>query len=386
MYFMEGLVTFVIMSSIGIHEMFGMFRCMRRKEKLRSEVGDKQKDPVMLLNKMDLSVLRQKFRGSVLGALSGDCLGAAYQGEPPMTPGNTVILQKRFDTLEGPEFKGKVRPSAANRRKLRRRRRQQQRSGALETLVETASETEVGGTGGAQRAEKRFHLEHNPSSPHNRLKEKKHKRGDQGTYAQNKLNQTQSNSNVNSVKLAVIPQSYPNQKLDAGGVTEVKKLLKEAILALPDGVKAPTFDGVWERDGAVVVNCTDKPTENWLKTLFPENKISGHAVHVVSLSELTKKHSIVVYVEDPEITSQEALCFLEKQNKGLMASKWVVVRGSETKDAKNSNFVALIDHSALAGLKACNFRPHCGLQKATVRELGQDRSGEKKAGTVGVPE
>ncbi|XP_015127905.1 ADP-ribose glycohydrolase ARH3 isoform X2 [Diachasma alloeum] len=88
--------------------MFGMFRCMRRKEKLRSEVGDKQKDPVMLLNKMDLSVLRQKFRGSVLGALSGDCLGAAYQGEPPMTPGNTVILQKRFDTLEGPEFKAPV--------------------------------------------------------------------------------------------------------------------------------------------------------------------------------------------------------------------------------------------------------------------------------------
>lgn len=62
--------------------------------------------PVMLLNKMDLSLLRNKFRGCMLGALSGDCLGSAYEGEDPLSPGETVILQKRFDKLEGPNFTG----------------------------------------------------------------------------------------------------------------------------------------------------------------------------------------------------------------------------------------------------------------------------------------
>ncbi|THK33074.1 putative odorant receptor 98b [Diachasma alloeum] len=142
-----------------------------------------------------------------------------------------------------------------------------------------------------------------------------------------------------------MPQLYPDQNLDPGGVTEVRKLLKWAILALPDGAKAPTFDGVWERDGAVVVNCTDEITGNWLKSLFPESKISGHTIHVVSLSERPKKHRVVVHVEDPEITSQEALCFLEKQNKGLMTSNLllahVIFNRNETYDLSQTAYPAI---------------------------------------------
>ncbi|XP_063978442.1 ADP-ribosylhydrolase ARH3-like isoform X2 [Diachasmimorpha longicaudata] len=93
-----------------LYEMFELLRRMRRGRMECSDVDDKQKAPAMLLNKMDLAILRQKFRGSILGALSGDCLGSAYEGDPPMTPGNTVILQKRFDTLEGVDFKAPVIP------------------------------------------------------------------------------------------------------------------------------------------------------------------------------------------------------------------------------------------------------------------------------------
>ncbi|KZC15068.1 PREDICTED: poly(ADP-ribose) glycohydrolase ARH3-like [Dufourea novaeangliae] len=58
--------------------------------------------------KMDLSLLKSKFRGSLLGALIGDCLGSSYENEEILTTGMKLILQRSFDKLEGPMFKAPV--------------------------------------------------------------------------------------------------------------------------------------------------------------------------------------------------------------------------------------------------------------------------------------
>lgn len=55
---------------------------------------------------MDLLLLRSKFRGSMLGVLIGDCLGSPYETEELLTNGMKIILQRSFDKLEGPAFKG----------------------------------------------------------------------------------------------------------------------------------------------------------------------------------------------------------------------------------------------------------------------------------------
>lgn len=60
------------------------------------------------MSEMDLSLLRSKFRGSMLGALIGDCLGCPYQDEELLTTGMKIILQRSFDKLEGPMFRGKL--------------------------------------------------------------------------------------------------------------------------------------------------------------------------------------------------------------------------------------------------------------------------------------
>ncbi|KAK0090315.1 hypothetical protein PV325_001546 [Microctonus aethiopoides] len=57
---------------------------------------------------MDLSLLSKKFRGSMLGALTGDCLGSPYENDEPLSTASKVILQKSFDKLEGPSFKAPV--------------------------------------------------------------------------------------------------------------------------------------------------------------------------------------------------------------------------------------------------------------------------------------
>lgn len=56
--------------------------------------------------KMELALLRSKFRGSMLGVLVGDCIGSPYEGEETLTPGMKTVLQQSFDKLERVEFKG----------------------------------------------------------------------------------------------------------------------------------------------------------------------------------------------------------------------------------------------------------------------------------------
>lgn len=57
---------------------------------------------------MDLQLLRSKFRGSMLGVVTGDCLGSPYESEDLLTTGMKLILQKSLDKLEGPIYKAPV--------------------------------------------------------------------------------------------------------------------------------------------------------------------------------------------------------------------------------------------------------------------------------------
>lgn len=53
---------------------------------------------------MESNLMRSKFRGSLLGVVIGDCLGSSYEGEYNIS---RVVLQRYFDKLTGPYFKGK---------------------------------------------------------------------------------------------------------------------------------------------------------------------------------------------------------------------------------------------------------------------------------------
>lgn len=56
--------------------------------------------------KTDLTLLRRKFRGSMLGVLTGDCLGSPYENDDTLSSGEKIVLQQSIDKLEGPSYKG----------------------------------------------------------------------------------------------------------------------------------------------------------------------------------------------------------------------------------------------------------------------------------------
>lgn len=65
-----------------------------------------------------------------------------------------------------------------------------------------------------------------------------------------------------------------------------------------------------------------------------------------------------MHVEKPDLTAEESNRLLDRQNAGLASGEWLVVRGSESRDAKSSHYAALIPGRSLNVLKACSLRPH----------------------------
>ena len=49
-----------------------------------------------------------------------------------------------------------------------------------------------------------------------------------------------------------------------------------------------------------------------------------------------------MHVEDPEMSVKETLELPDRQNKGLASGEWVVVRGSESRDATSAHFATLM--------------------------------------------
>jgi len=89
---------------------------------------------------------------------------------------------------------------------------------------------------------------------------------------------------------------------------------------------------------------------------------------------------VVVHVEKPDLSAEEALRLLGRQNAGLATGDWIVTRGSVSMDATSTHFACLIGDQSLDALKSCNFRPSCSLGWASVRLL--ERECDRKPETV----
>lgn len=219
------------------------------------------------------------------------------------------------------------------------------------------------------KASKRSKPEHNTPSPSEERQGKKPKISDRGSYAQ---------ATKGLVRLALVLEGYPDRKLGASEVVLIRKLIKGRILDLSMGAKAPTFTGSWERDGALVFGCADEQTGDWLKSLSSETKIGESSLRALPLDELPRRRRVVVHVDEPDVTVEEAVTLLDKQNVGLAAGEWVVARESVSRDASCAHFACLVGDSSVEALKACNFRPFCGTGRATVRLHDKDRKGESR--------
>jgi len=80
-------------------------------------------------------------------------------------------------------------------------------------------------------------------------------------------------------------------------------------------------------------------------------------------------------VEETDLIAEETIKFLDRQNSDLIAGKWVVVKGSKSRDAKSAHFTALVGDAFLETLKNCSFKSFCRLGRTTVKLLDKECSG-----------
>lgn len=174
------------------------------------------------------------------------------------------------------------------------------------------------------------------------------------------------------VKVAIVPIAYPDRQLNKQESDELKEHVEGRILGLARGARAPTFKGTYDRDGAIIFNCTDEQTSIWLKTLTSEFSLkNGTQLRVLRIDELPKRHRVMVHVENPKMPIKDILELLDRQNSGL-ENNWIIVKDSENRDATSTYFAALIRDGTLRVLRTLNFKPFCGLGQATVRLVEED--------------
>lgn len=276
----------------------------------------------------------------------------------------------RTDSI-GDSPKIRVRYSGAARRRYKKQLQKEKEATETQT-----SSTEVMPNSKAEGIEapvvtpKRVCPELSIPSPTDTHQSKRLKISDQESYVQ---------AIKSIVKLALTLEDYPDKKLAAEECNMIRKLIRERILELPEDTKAPTFSGSWERDGALVFTCADEQSGNWLKRLSSDLKLGESSLRVLPLDELPKRHRVVVHVEEPDVSAEEVLRLLCKQNADLATSDWIVIRGSKSRDATNTHFACLVRDSSLEALKACNFRPFCGLGRATVKLLEKEHKRDSES-------
>jgi len=258
--------------------------------------------------------------------------------------------------------KVRVRYSGAARRRYKKQQLQREKEAAQTSPIEVVPNSETGEEEAPAVTSKRARPELSTPSPTD-IQGKRPKISDQESYAPKGF-----------VKLALTLEGYPDKRLGAGECSMTRKLIRKRILELPEDTKAPTFSGSWERDGALVFTCVDEQSGDWLKNLSSDLKLGENSLRVLSVDELPKRHRVVVHVEEPDVSAEEALRLLGKQNMGLATNDWIVIKGSESRDATSTHFACLIGDPSLEALKACNFRPFCGLGRATVRLLEKEDS------------
>jgi len=212
--------------------------------------------------------------------------------------GVAPLWSERPEECNSGALKTRVRYSGAARRRYKKQL--QKEGGATKAQIPPAEADSSPGpsSGGAPTvALKRARPGNNTPSPIDTRQGKRPKINDQASYAQ---------ATKGLVKLALILEGFPDKKLGTADCGLIRKMIRGRILELPEGTKAPIFSGSWERDGAFVFVCDDEQSGDWLKSLSSDLKVGGNSLPVVPVDELPRRHRVVVHVEEPDLSAEEA--------------------------------------------------------------------------------
>lgn len=174
---------------------------------------------------------------------------------------------------------------------------------------------------------------------------------------------------ASELKLAVVPELYPEERLSVEQGRAIVDALEKAIDGISEG-EIPCFRDNWLLRGAQVFHCDSQAAKDWLLCRAPEwVPWEGAKLRVVEQSALQKAERVTVYVRGthaPDVILRR----LGMQNKSLHVQEWRTVQAWQAKDENRGEVETavrvLMEASEVEALRVLGFRPFCGASKAHV--------------------
>uniref|UniRef100_A0A8D8ZZY9 DUF4780 domain-containing protein n=1 Tax=Cacopsylla melanoneura TaxID=428564 RepID=A0A8D8ZZY9_9HEMI len=191
---------------------------------------------------------------------------------------------------------------------------------------------------------------------------------------------------VTGSKMVIVPDSYPETKLEESCSTILETFLYKEIMKTPKGDPVPVFVKTSYEKGALVMVCLDEFTRTWL-----ENKVQGipEALHihvkVGSYRDMIKEHKAIFMVSQKTRSMvgndpKEIIASLGVQNPKLNADDIGII--SVQNDTKGLTFVVNLDNQSLKEIRDRGYKISLGLEMITVRVPGDRRANANAEGNT----
>lgn len=172
-----------------------------------------------------------------------------------------------------------------------------------------------------------------------------------------------------NIKMAVIPEDYPEVVLDEEQMNLVQSFVLEKIDLRSEGIK-PSFNDCKIESDYLIFDCFNINTKNWLKKTLSESPIEGVPLKMISAKEITNFTEVSISIPDKEETPANVLKRIENQNEGFKTKLWKVLH-SELDDEKLTIFLN-IDSRSLEKIRRSEFKLGYKFTRVKVELIGED--------------
>ena len=175
---------------------------------------------------------------------------------------------------------------------------------------------------------------------------------------------------LTTIKLAVVPQAYPEVKL----TEEQKGLLQTALMGAMQPTKSgkfPKFVGSYMERGALILSCGDDDTGRWVEATVPTLAPWAEAKLVVGRKKDILRVVKIVLKTPQELANMETKAvvdMLDKQNETFNVKDWKMI--STKSEPSGHTLVFLVDEAEVTAIKAADRRAYLGLWRVGIILVG----------------
>lgn len=161
-----------------------------------------------------------------------------------------------------------------------------------------------------------------------------------------------------TVKMALVPESFPTGKLTKDQATDIQAEMNVLIDDISDD-NQPLFSSVGLANGALIVHCIGAPTVDWLKNTLHGKSLKGVQLRVLTAAELPKPVKLILKTRDTRTHDPAVLLKrLGRQNRGLVTEDWRLL--TKERGSDHTRWIFEIDQGSASTIRGCNMELFCG--------------------------